>query len=179
MTEQAHLRVLTLRADLGQLHAEGALAPDPQDPADVDQAVRKSDELLRGAETALRGVVATRRLGPRLSNPAFIGAAQDLADAVRMLSLDTRNTIAAPMAWDVLDHVRPASHNLGQLANRIAAGLRESLTEYDVFEEDEGRDPVTSIDEAEQHLKRAAELARQLADELKAAQTAINGQTYN
>ncbi|HEY3514600.1 MAG TPA: hypothetical protein VGL36_35800 [Kribbella sp.] len=179
MIEPAHLKVVTLRADLGQLHVDGSLAPDPHTSVDVDQAMRRSDQLLAEAEAALRGVVATRAPGPRLSNETFIGAASELQDAIRMLSFDTRATIAAPLACDVLDHLEPASTSIGQAAKRIAAGLRDSLTEYDVYEEkDETRDPETSVAEAEQHLARATDLAQQLAAELKAAKAAIDGQVY-
>jgi hypothetical protein len=179
LIEPAHLKVVTLRADLGQLHVDGSLVPDPNDPVDVDQAMRDGDRLLSEAESALRGVVARRSPGPRLSNEAFLGASAELQDAIRMIGFDTRATIAAPLAWDVLDHLEPASHSIGQVAKRIAAGLRESLTEYDVYEEkDPTRDPATSVTAAEQHLSRATELAQQLAAELKAAQASIDGQVY-
>ncbi|MFD7161258.1 hypothetical protein ACFV9C_42200 [Kribbella sp. NPDC059898] len=181
MAEAAHLRVLKLRAELGIFHTAGELTygADSDDPGSADEAMGQVHHLLGAAATALQGVVIKQADRTLLSDTILLQATEDLEDAVRMLGYDNRRTIAAPLAWDLLKQLVLASVAVGRLAGRIQADLPASLAEYDVFEDDEARDPTTSVSEAGRHLGRARDLAEQLAKEMQAAQKAINGQSHN
>jgi hypothetical protein len=111
------------------------------------------------------------------SNEALVQLADDAYEAVRALNHGTFRTTPAPLVYDLTGNLKAASWGLAQLAEQMGSGLRRSLAEYDVY--DNKRDAAESVTEAETHLQRAAQLARDLGQAFELAQQAINQQGYN
>jgi hypothetical protein len=103
--------------------------------------------------------------------------ADDAYEAIRALNHGTYRAIPAPLAYSVLGNLQGMGFGLAQLARQLASGLRASLTEYDVY--DNNRDPQTSVAMAAEALRQAAEHATRTAELLAAAQLAINAQGYH
>ncbi|WP_427896732.1 hypothetical protein ACQHIV_42150 (plasmid) [Kribbella sp. GL6] len=120
---------------------------------------------------------------PPLSSDMLIAAAGDLESAARWLDWGTEPGrepgLAAPLVLDLLDHVVPALRDLSTFGEHVGSSLRASLTTYDVFEDDETRDPAESIDQAEPELERARQLLHEAAAALSAAKKALSGQSHN
>jgi len=112
-----------------------------------------------------------------MNDEKLVQYADDAYEAIRALNHGTYRTIPAPLAYSVLGNLQGAGFGLAQLAGHLAGGLRESLTTYDVY--DNNRDPKTSVAMAAEALRQAAEHARRTAELLAAAQLAINAQGYN
>lgn len=108
-----------------------------------------------------------------------IGAADDVYEDVKAINhaLISRTSIPAPVAYAVLGNLKLAGHGLSEVAGHLSRGLRASLDEYDVY--DNNRDPAQSVAMARASLDRAAELAAEIGDLLSAAQSSINLQGYN
>lgn len=85
--------------------------------------------------------------------------------------------IPAPVAYTVLGNLSGMAEMLPQLFRQLANGLQTSLDNFDVY--DHKQDPQVSAIEAGTHLENAVAHAQRLADELSAAQVAINSQGYN
>ncbi|MFD3407005.1 hypothetical protein ACFWUU_40355 [Kribbella sp. NPDC058693] len=120
---------------------------------------------------------------PPLSSEMLIAAAADLRNAGQWLEYGTipprEHSVAAPLALDLLDHVVPVVQHLATFADGLGPSLRASLTEYEVFEDDETRDPVVSVDQAEPEFARAGRLLREAAEALAVAKKAIGGQSHD
>lgn len=109
-------------------------------------------------------------------NPKVVQHAGDAYEALRAIA-HIASDYPAPLAYSMLGNLKNVGYALDTVLGKIAYGLEASLERYDVYDS-EGKDPAHSVATANQHLKRAAELAQQLAQELEAAQTAINTQGY-
>ncbi|TDE88171.1 hypothetical protein EXU48_23920 [Occultella glacieicola] len=100
-------------------------------------------------------------------------------EAIRGLNHATITTAyPAPTVYNVLGNLSHAGgHGLQQALTQIAGGLRRSLEEYDVHQDD-GSDPAIAVEEAAQHLQQASELAREVGRLIDQAQAAISRQSY-
>lgn len=103
--------------------------------------------------------------------------ADDAYEAVRALNHGTYRAIPAPLAYSVLGNLQAMGFGLVQLTGQLAGGLKESLSRYDVY--DNNRDPKASVAMAAEALRQAAHHATLTAELLAAAQLAINAQGYN
>ncbi|ADB33554.1 hypothetical protein Kfla_4527 [Kribbella flavida DSM 17836] len=103
--------------------------------------------------------------------------AGDVHECVQALMHGTFRTTPAPLVYALTGNLKVASWGLAQLSEQLGSGLRRSLTEYEVY--DNNREPGQSVDQAGAELQRAADLARQLAAAFEKAQTAINQQGHN
>jgi hypothetical protein len=111
-----------------------------------------------------------------MNDTKLVQCADDAYEAIRALNHGTRRTIPAPLAYSLLGNLRCLGVALSQLADQIDAGLRSSLTTYDVYDED--RDPATSVELAGLDLTRAASHANDMAWRFGRAQQAIAAQGY-
>lgn len=109
--------------------------------------------------------------------PEAVQEADTAYDALRALAHLTRTTHPAPDVYQILGNLKNLGSFLPQISEQLAHGLVKSLEEYDVTEY-EGKDPAASVALAGEHLARAAQLARQMGEELAKAQNAIAGQGY-
>lgn len=107
--------------------------------------------------------------------PGIVEEADAIYESVRAICHSSR-THPAPTVYRVLGNLKGAAGPmLAQALRQLASGLERSLSEYDVYEDD-GRDPVDSIDMANAHLLEAATLADLLGESLAKAQSAISHQ---
>lgn len=111
------------------------------------------------------------------SLPTVVQHADDAYEALRAIA-HTASDYPAPLAYNMLGNLKNVGYALDSVLGKIGYGLEASLERYDVYDA-EGKNPAQSVTTANQHLKRAAELSQQLAQELEAAQTAINTQGYH
>lgn len=99
-------------------------------------------------------------------------------DAIRAFNhLTLFAKLPAPVVYDILGNLKGVGNMLPQALGQLSTGLGRSLEEFDVYE-DGGGDPAQSVAVAIDHLRRAAELAAELGDELDRAQSAIRDQGY-
>jgi hypothetical protein len=103
--------------------------------------------------------------------------ADDAYEAIRALNHRTRQTMPAPVVYDLLGNLNNLGHGLNQLLAQLSDGLYRSLREYDVY--DHNGDPYESVAIANQAMRRAAHLAGQIGQLLTDAQVAINLQGYH
>lgn len=113
----------------------------------------------------------------RTSDERLVKYADDAYEAIRALNHGTYRTIPAPLAYSLLGNLRSLGAALSQLADQIDAGLRSSLTTYDVYDND--RDPAASVELAGLDLTRAASQANDMAWRFGHAQQAIAAQGYH
>ena len=111
------------------------------------------------------------------SDEELVKLADDVYECVRALNHGTFRTTPAPLVYALTGNLKEAGWGLSQLAEQLGSGLRRSLDEYDVY--DNNRDPADSVDQAQAHLQHAAHLARELGQAFEQAQGAINQQGYN
>lgn len=109
--------------------------------------------------------------------PVAVQHADDAYEALRAIC-HLSGDYPAPLAYEVLGNLKMAGSALSTVAERLSAGLQQSLESYDVYEED-GRDPSLSVAEARKHLERASVLAQDASRALAEAQTAINRQGFH
>ncbi len=102
--------------------------------------------------------------------------ADNAYEAIRALNHQTYRPIPAPLAYSLLGNLRSLGAALSQLADQIDAGLRSSLTTYDVY--DDTRDPAASVEMAGEALKNAGAHANDMAWRFGIAQEAIAMQGY-
>lgn len=105
--------------------------------------------------------------------------AEEVYQATRSMCHEPAGALPAPTLYEILGSLYAGAHALPQALDQMAYGLKRSLTEYEVTEYDEGKNPTESVLKATGHLSRAGELAAELGRELEAAQLAINGQGYS
>jgi hypothetical protein len=104
--------------------------------------------------------------------------ADDAAERIRSINhLTGGGAMPAPLVYDILGNLKNVGHRLPQALEQIAAGLEQSLTEYDLYD-GPGKTPADSVAAAAVRLRLAARLAGELGRELDAAQEAINEQGY-
>jgi hypothetical protein len=97
--------------------------------------------------------------------------------AINHLTIN-RTSIPAPEVYSILGNLKlAAGYSMKQALEQIAAGLSNSTSEYNVY--DNKRDPEESIDLAVGYLAAAAMHAGTIGELLEKAQTAINSQGYN
>lgn len=110
------------------------------------------------------------------SLPTVVQHADDAYEALRAIA-HTASDYPAPLAYSMLGNLKYVGYNMNTVCTIVARGLETSLKTYEVYDA-EGQDPAENVAKANRHLKRAAELAEQLAQELEAAQSAITDQGY-
>ena len=109
--------------------------------------------------------------------PTVQSLANDSYDAVKELGRAIPFNCPAPMAYSVIGNVKhTGGYLMAHVLDKLEEGLSRSLIDFDVY--DNGGDPAENVAKANVHLKRAADLARQIASELEEAQSAINQQGY-
>jgi len=127
------------------------------------------------------GVGVRTLLGHELGGESVEGWAQVAHEAIRAMNHITgapsRTPMPAPVAYALLGNLAATAHALPQLLEQIEAGVRASLSTFDVY--DENRRPDESVQMLEADLGAARTFARQLAAHLDGAQMAINAQGYN
>lgn len=114
-------------------------------------------------------------------DPALVHAAEDSYEAIRTINhqlLGSSNP--APLVYELLGNLKhSAGHGLEQVLHQLASGLSNSLTAFNVYEDDEATDPAESVTRASDALIEAASLAARIGDLLGIAQSAIAGQGYH
>lgn len=90
--------------------------------------------------------------------------------------INTRST-PAPLVYDLVPRFAGIGSKLEQLCGYLAAGLENSLEEYDVY--DRNRDPAESVAMAKEQFAVAIYAARTFWEAMNKAQSAINLQGYN
>jgi hypothetical protein len=83
----------------------------------------------------------------------------------------------APLVYSVLGRLKMVGHGLPQALRQLADGLALSLDVYEVYEDD-GADPVVSVELAAEALREAAALVAQCGVLLERAQSAISRQGF-
>lgn len=112
------------------------------------------------------------------ATPAIVRLAEDAHTALREINhLTMRGAIPAPVLYDVLGHLKQLSPALAQALRQLADRLLDSLTEYDV-RDDDGADPLTTITHCCFRLADAAVFATLLGPGLEDAQAVIAHQGY-
>lgn len=105
-------------------------------------------------------------------NQDVIGYAYAAAEATRALAELTRGRpVPATLLNHLLGNLQCVARTLPQLFGQLGDGLQESLHVHDVFDRD--GDAQQNVINARAYLVEAAELAREIADQLEAAQSAI------
>ena len=109
--------------------------------------------------------------------------ANDAYDVMHAVGRAVPYSCPAPTVYAVVGNLKSAGgYFLAHALDSMADGLGRSLGDHDVYEDAraDGQviDPAESAAVAQGHLRRAAQLARQVATEMEAAQTAINRQGY-
>ncbi|QNE21926.1 hypothetical protein F1D05_33440 [Kribbella qitaiheensis] len=112
-----------------------------------------------------------------MNDEKLVQYADDAYEAIRALNHGTFRALPAPLAYSVLGNLQAMGFGLAQLTGQLSGGLTESLTAYDVY--DNNRDPKVSVAMAAEALRLAAASAQGTAELLAAAQLAINAQGYN
>ncbi|TIH28609.1 hypothetical protein [Subtercola vilae] len=102
---------------------------------------------------------------------------EEAYEAIRQVGDGQTSSLPAPWAYDVIGNLMNASLQLPRAFKHLSNGLAISLTQFEMVEED-GADPLKRNAAARAHLAQAGELAKQLAAELEAAQSAISQQVY-
>lgn len=111
--------------------------------------------------------------------PTIVRLADDAYQALRALNHHTiHGAIPAPVLYEILGHLKLLGPALGQLLGQLGDSLEQSLTEYDVYDDD-GGDSATTIACCGEFLAGAADHARRLGRMLATAQTAITNQGYS
>ena len=109
--------------------------------------------------------------------PVVVQEADAIYESVRTICPHSE-TQPAPTVYRVRGNLKGATGAmLAQALNQLADGLERSLKEYDVYEDD-GRNPVESVEAAAGHMRLAAHLAVELGEHLSDAQDAIAGQGH-
>ncbi len=110
---------------------------------------------------------------------ASISELLDIAyEAVRSFNHRTLGaTIVAPEAYRALGAAAALAGIFPQALSQLGDGVRASLSEFDVY--DENRSPVKSVSQAQAELAAAAEAFERAYAHLSAAQEAINLQGVN
>lgn len=105
--------------------------------------------------------------------------ANELYDRTRDLSVEViLRAVPAPELYHILGNLKwSGGCFLQELLARLSQGLEESMSTYDVYDND--RDPATSIAMARDHLDQAAALAATIAHHLEKAQSAIASQGHH
>lgn len=100
-------------------------------------------------------------------------------DAIRKLNHDTIvATIPGPHVYGLMGNLKYAGgHSLASLLENCARGLRRSVEEMDVYEDDR-TDPSVNAYLAAQRLEMAAAKAREIGELLEKVQSDISGQGY-
>lgn len=96
------------------------------------------------------------------------------AEAMRVLI--GKNSVPAPMVYDVTGFAGATMDEFLKLFVQLADGLQLSLAEYDVH--DENRHPAATVEIAIAGLDDCTLHATALADSLGRVQAAVNGQSY-
>lgn len=109
--------------------------------------------------------------------PRVTVLAEAVMDAIDAFVPEVESTrLPAPTVYDVLGRLGCIGQDLPDAFVEMAAGLRRSLLQYDVYDED--GDPRANVEAASVHLHRAAKLVDELGDALSAARTAITWQGF-
>jgi len=109
--------------------------------------------------------------------PVIVQLADDAYQAIRMLNHRTvRGAIPAPVLYDVLGSLKLLGPALEQAIRQFGDGLQDSLSEYDVYDDDD--DPAVNVALCRDILAGAAHYARLLAESLEASQSTIAHQGY-
>lgn len=105
-------------------------------------------------------------------------AAYEAIRSINHATILTGEGIPAPVVYRVLGFLQSAGgYGLAQALSQLARGLERSSSTYDVCEDD-GRDPVDSIDHAVNALTDAAEQLQRVGPLLDQDQAAISHQGY-
>lgn len=114
-------------------------------------------------------------------DPAVIQATENSYEATRAINhylLGSRTP--APLVYELLGNLKHSGgHGLEQVLHQLASGLSNSLTAFNVYEDDEATDPAESVTRATNALNEAASLATRIGNLLGIAQNAIAGQGYH
>ena len=109
---------------------------------------------------------------PAAPDQDVIGHAYSAAEALRAVTELTRGRpVPAILLTHLLGNLQCVARTLPQLFGQLGDGLQESLHVHDVF--DREGDAEQNVINARAYLVEAAELAREIADQLEAAQSAI------
>src|SRR5680860_1405695 len=110
---------------------------------------------------------------------AIVHLADDSYQALRELAhLTARGAVPAPVLSDVLGHLKQLGPTLEQTLRQLAEGLLDSLTTYEVFDDD-GADPLATVTRCCLRLADAAVFASLLGPGIDNAQAAIAYQGYH
>lgn len=103
--------------------------------------------------------------------------ANDVYDATGELGREIPGNCPAPIAYSILGNLKNSSgHMLEHVLDKLVDGLEQSLIDFDVY--DTKREAAVSVATAKLHLERAAGYSKLIAQNLEAAQTAINSQGW-
>jgi hypothetical protein len=109
--------------------------------------------------------------------PDILRHADIANEAVGAMGRVAPEVLPGPIVYDVLAELKGLSHRLPEAFDKIASAMGKALKEFDM-REDDGGDSEERSALSREHILKAAELARQMAAQLEAAQSAIAHQKF-
>jgi len=110
--------------------------------------------------------------------PRVVQLADDAYQSIRAIDHIPGGPLPAPLLYSVLGNLKLVGDVLPQALSQLGNGLQQSLSAYEVYEDNPEVDPATSVTAARALLDHAGAHAARLGQLLDEAQSAIAGRGY-